>query len=205
MHTTRKSDDRLVCTIAVVTFACAAFYLATPFMHADMISPLTTAVLGVLGALVIAYLNSFLKERYVRHLDAAAVASGLVGELSSYADAAPEIRQALDFYEAAVHGGYRERLNFRAIDRPKDIFYEANAAKLGLLGADLVRDVAYVYGNLGGFRVGLGILMAQGANMGDDEFLGRVRATRDAFDRAQKRGEPLLEALNTKAREDFWS
>jgi hypothetical protein len=128
----------------------------------------------------------------------------LVGELSSYAGAAPEIRKALDFYEAAVHGKYRDRIKFRAFDRPKDVFYEANAAKLGLLGADLVREVVYVYGNLGGFRTGFGMLMAHGADMGDEEFLGRVRATRDAFDRAQKRGEPLLEALNTKATEAFW-
>jgi hypothetical protein len=147
----------LVCAIAVVTFAGAALYLATPLMHADMISPVTTAVLGALGALVIAYLNSFLKEKYVRHLDAAAIAAGLVGELSSYAGAAPEIRKALDFYEAAVHGKYRDRIKFRAFDRPKDVFYEANAAKLGLPGADLVRDVVYVYGNLGGFRTGFGM------------------------------------------------
>ena len=74
-----------------------------------------------------------------------------------------------------------------------------------MLGVDLVREVAFVYGNIGGFRVGFGLLQSSGADMSDDEFRARVLATISAIDRALPRGVPLLEALKARADAKFWS
>lgn len=165
----------------------------------------TIAILGALGALVIAYINTFLKEQYVRHLDANAIAAGLAGELSSYSEAWPIVRDTLASYLKLLDAGQRGRIPFRPFDRPKDVFFEANAGKLGVLGVDLVREVAFVYGNIGGFRVGFGLLQSSGADMSDDEFRARVLATISAIDRALPRGVPLLEALKARADAKFWS
>ncbi len=106
MHTRSEAPgDRVVVAVAGVFYVWAVFSLATPFMPGDVVLTTTTAVVGALGALVIAYINSFLKEQYVRHLDAAAIAAGLAGELSSYADAWPRIRATLVTYLEAVDSG----------------------------------------------------------------------------------------------------
>ncbi len=94
---------------------------------------------------------------------------------------------------------------FRPFDRPKDAFYEGNTGKLGLLGADLVRDVVFVYGNIGGFRVGLGQIQTHGADMGANEFRIRVRATIGSLDRAVELGMPLLQALTARTEAKFWA
>ena len=133
-----------------------------------------TVVVGALGAVALAYINSFLKEQYVRHLDARAIAAGLAGELSSYEEAWPILRNMLETYLQLIDTQKRDQLTFRPFEKPRDAFYEGNVTKIGLLGSTLVNDVVFVYGHIGGFRAVFGLIQEHGTQMNDSELRARV-------------------------------
>jgi len=82
---------------------------------------------------------------------------------------------------------------------------ELSPWRLSVAPMMLVRDIAYVYGNIGGFRAAIGVIQTHGADMNNIEFRARVLATIGALDRAVERGAPLLEALRAKAASAFWA
>lgn len=63
--------------------------------------------------LAAAYLNSFVAENYRRHRDGSALAAGILGELSSYAEAWPTLEEMLDGIIIAIDTGQRGDLAFR--------------------------------------------------------------------------------------------
>jgi hypothetical protein len=135
-----------------------------------------TAALGAAGAVGAAYVSSFLKERYTRYLDARALAAGLLGEMLSFEEAVPAIRQLLETMLARVNSNQKSTLHFYPMDKPKSVFYEANAARLGLLGSSLVSDIVFVYGHIDGFRIVFVQVMEHGAGMSDEVLRLRLSA-----------------------------
>lgn len=161
---------------------------------------LLAAVIAASVALIVAFLNSIGAEIYRRHRDKMALAAGIAGELSSYEHALPILQNALRTAIERVDSGDRTKLAFRPFEKPRDFIYEKAVEKLGLLGPTLVRDIAYVYGNLNGFRASFALITTHFSEMSDLELKGRCIACLEALERAAKTGVPLLEALNRVAK-----
>ena len=164
-----------------------------------MTAGIVAALIGGFAATLVALLNGFVVESYKRHLEGSSIASGLAGELDSYSDAVPFLRETLEGMHNKVAAGQRGSLYFRPFDRPKDLFYESAVAKLGVLPVDLVANVAYVYGNIGAFRQAFGVLMNESKSMTDDELFVRIEAVSRAIDRVMDRGPATLVALKARA------
>ena len=111
----------------------------------------------------------------------------------------------LEIYLERLDASQRQTLLFRPFDKPKDLFYEANAGRLGLLGPGLVSDIVYVYGHINGFRMAFGLVQTHGTQMADDELRARLRAGINAIDRATERGRAVQAVLRQKAEASFLS
>lgn len=161
---------------------------------------IVAALIGGFVATLVALLNGFVVESYKRHLEGSSVASGLAGELDSYSDAVPFLREILEgSMRNRIVAGQRGSLYFRPFDRPKDLFYESAVAKLGVLPVHLVANVVYVYGNIGAFRQAFTVLMNESKSMTDDELFVRIDAASRAIDRVMNRGPATLAELKIRA------
>lgn len=165
---------------------------------------LSTTIATVAGAVCLAYINGFVVESFKRHNDGSALAAGLAGELASYGDALPMLSRRLHEFIEMLDAGSRGEITLRPIERPADRFYEASVGKLGLLGPDLVERVVLVYGNIGAFRVSMGILGVDHASMSDAELRQRLQVTIECLVRAAAAGTPLIAKLRARAVEAFW-
>jgi hypothetical protein len=164
-----------------------------------MSDPLLAAIIAASAALVVAFLNSIVAEVFRRRQDRRALAAAIAGELASYEPALPQIRQILQDAIHALDSKNREAINFRPFDKPKDFVFEKAVEKLGLLGPKLVEDTVYVYGNLNGFRVALGLISTHFKEMSDTELRARSVACLEAVNRAAQRGTLLVAALKCVA------
>ena len=99
-----------------------------------MDSGVIAAVISVAGAVSVAYAGTFVAESFRRSHDAAALAAGLEGELRSYATALPILRGAFQSWLDLIDAGERDKLTFRPIERPRDLFYEARGQSPWLAG-----------------------------------------------------------------------
>lgn len=153
------------------------------------------ALIAALVALVVFYLNNFVAEEFKRFREGSVLAAGLAGELASYRDAYPILRNFCEKAPGMINGGDREKMNLRAIEMPKDRVFDSAVGKLGMLGSELAEDLAYVYNNINAFRQGLTMVFAAHEDMGDDELALRISAAGWALDRASTRGELLVPKL----------
>jgi hypothetical protein len=158
-----------------------------------------TASITLVGFIIV----NFLAEDFRRFRNGSAVAAGLAGEIGSYAVPEELLRKYMLQMIQIIRDGRREALPFRGIETPKDRIFDANLANLGLLGPDLVEEVAYVYGKINGFRVGFGLIHDQHAEMNDNELIARLQGAHDAIETAGIRGRMLAEKLSARARLTF--
>lgn len=107
---------------------------------------LNAALVGFLGVLVGSYGSNFLAEDYRRFRDGRSLAGALAGELESHGEPIPRIKAGLESMGNKVLAG--EKLELPEWPIPTSPIFEENAAKIGLLGPGLARDVAYVYEHL---------------------------------------------------------
>lgn len=154
------------------------------------------AVLGI-------YLTQFLAERYRRFHDGSAVAAGLLGELNAYRANYNAMQGSLGTWIAMAQNGRRESIKIRGVDDVEDLFFEQAVPKLGLLGADLVAEILYIYTSIRAARKMLVVLENQHADMADEEFVGRCQFVRGIFDDAWDRGLVLLPKLKDRANASF--
>jgi hypothetical protein len=168
-----------------------------------MPDPLSAALMAGAVTLSAAYINSFVAESYRRHRDGSALAAGILGELASYEAAWPMLKTMLLGIISAIDDGKREGISFRTIERPKDRFFDEAVGKLGALGSDFVEEIVYVYGNIGGFRLGLEVISKEFDNIGDAELRHRCVTCIAAIDRAGERSSTLLPLLRKRATEKF--
>lgn len=142
------------------------------------------ALIAGSGALVIAYVNSFVAESYRRFRDGSTLAASLAGELGAYAPAWPILTELLDSIIATIDAGERKSIVLRPFERPVDLIFEDAVGKLGLLGAQLVEDVVFVYSNIRAFRVAFELICRDAEEMADAELRRRCLVCREALDRA---------------------
>ncbi len=158
-----------------------------------------TACITLVGFIVV----NFIAEDFRRFRNGTSVAAGLAGELGSYKEPQELLLKYMTQMTEIITKGHRQTLAFRGIDQPKDRIFEANLANLGLLGPDLVEEVAYVYGKINGFRVGFGLIHEHHADMPDNELIARLQGARDAIESAGTRGQLLVAKLSARAKLTF--
>ncbi len=95
-------------------------------------------------------------------------------------------------------------LFLRPFERPRDRVFEASISSLGLLGAALVEDVAYVYGNIAAFRLAFELVTTHHSTLASHEIVVHCSAAMDALDRAVSRGESLIDGLKCRADKSFF-
>jgi hypothetical protein len=159
-----------------------------------------TACITLIGFIVV----NFIAEDFRRFRNGTSVAAGLAGEIGSYKEPEELLKKYMLQMIQIIRDGNRAALPFRGIETPKDRIFDANLANLGLLGSDLVEEVAYVYGKINGFRVGFGLIHDQHAQMADNELIARLQGAHDTIEAAGSRGRALAERLSARAKLTFW-
>jgi hypothetical protein len=168
-----------------------------------MEATVSAALIGGAVALAGAYATNFAAHSYRNFRDGSTIAAALAGELATYFEAYSILRPAFAHWIEAIDSGQREVLVFRSFERPKDMVFPEYVDRLGLLGPSLVEDVLYVYGNIGGLRVGQQMVNEHYRDMSDAELRARLGSCLDAMNRAVTRGAPLLAALRLRAAQHF--
>jgi len=158
-----------------------------------------TACVTLFGFIVV----NFIAEDFKRFRNGSTVAAGLAGELGSYADPQARLVTVISKMQQAIAAGNRKQLVFRSIETPKDRIFEANVANLGLLGPELVLDIAFVYGQINGFRVAYGLVSKDHKDMVDEELNLRLGTCLDLLKAVLPRGESLVDKLKHRANLSF--
>lgn len=160
------------------------------------------ALLGFLGVLVGGYVNNFLAEDYRRFRDGQALAGALAGELESHAEAIPIIKAGL---ENMMPQALNEKgLTLVEWPIPASPLFDENASKIGLLGAELAKEVAYVYENLRAFRQNFHQLSKHHASMPKEWGHAMIVGCLAAISRTEHRGVLLIERLKMQAAASYW-
>jgi hypothetical protein len=153
---------------------------------------LSGALIGFGGSLIVGFIANFCAEDYRRHRDSLALAGALAGELASYRDAWPLLGASLQaMHETSLAGN---KITFPKVPKPVDRVFEANVARIGLLGPELSEDLAYVYNQFNAFRELFKTLMDE-PELAADQQAARLAACITTLDRAVARGESLPDHL----------
>ncbi|MFL9939986.1 hypothetical protein [Paraburkholderia graminis] len=163
---------------------------------------LNVALVGLLGVLAGGFFNNFLAEDYRRFRDGQALAGALAGELESHAEPMPIIKDSLEKMHLALLSG--ERLDTPEWPIPASPLFDQNASKIGLLGHEAAKEVAYVYENLRAFRQNFNVLTKHHSNMPTEWSSAIVLGCLAAISRAEHRGLLLIETLKLQANESYW-
>ena len=164
-----------------------------------MSDTIAAAMIAGIVALIVAGLSNFGAEAYKRHKEMTTIAGGLAGELAVYLEALPVILSSWgELHRRAAAG---ELLIVPKMPMPTNPVFDSCVAKLGMLGADVAEDVAYVYTTVHAFR---GLM----ANVHADETTAERQAAAIggalwAAQRAHDRGRNLLTKLRRIAKAEF--
>jgi hypothetical protein len=163
---------------------------------------ISAALIGLLGVLAGGYFNNFLAEDYRRFRDGQALAGALAGELESHGEPIPKIKNGL---ETMLPQSMSENgLNLPEWPIPPSPLFDENASKIGLLGPQTARDVAYVYENLRAFRQNFHMLSKHHRDMPKDWGHAMVVGCLAAITRSETRGVALVDSLKRQADESYW-
>lgn len=98
-----------------------------------------------------------------------------------------------------------EGLKLKEWPIPPSPLFDQNGSKIGLLGAQTARDVAYVYENLRAFRQNFHMLSKHHHEMSKDWGHAMINGCLAAISRVETRGLPLVETLKKQAAESYWT
>lgn len=164
---------------------------------------LNVALIGLLGVMTGGYFNNFLAEDYKRFRDGQALAGALAGELESHGMPVKMIVDGLEKMNTKLADG--QKLDLPKWPIPASPLFDQNASKIGLLGAELAREVAYVYENLRAFRQNFHVLSKHHSAMPGEWAQATIVGCQAAISRAEARGIPLVENLKGFAAQSYWS
>ncbi|WP_175888761.1 hypothetical protein [Burkholderia cepacia] len=163
---------------------------------------LNVALIGLVGVMAGGYVNNFIAEDYRRFRDGQALAGALAGELESHGEALPALKTTLEIMKSAALSDEGLKLNEWPI--PPSPLFEENAAKIGLLGAEDAREVAYVYEHIRAFRQLFHMLSKSHREMPKEWSYSMIVGCLDTITRAESRGRPLVESLKRQATAAYW-
>ncbi|KGX70135.1 hypothetical protein Y026_953 [Burkholderia pseudomallei TSV28] len=158
---------------------------------------LNAALVGFLGVLVGGYGSNFLAEDYRRFRDSRALAGALAGELESHGEAVPILKDGLERMGNKVLAG--EKLDLPEWPIPPSPLFDENASKIGLLGPELARDVAYVYEHLRAFRQNFHQLTKHHTEMPPEWTHSNIMGCLAILTRMEPRGRQLIVNLKNHA------
>jgi hypothetical protein len=164
---------------------------------------LNAALVGFLGVLVGSYGSNFLAEDYRRFRDGRSLAGALAGELESHGEPIPSVKAGLESMGDKVLAG--DKLELPEWPIPNSPVFEENAAKIGLLGPDLARDVAYVYEHLRAFRQNFHQLTKHNAAMSVGWNHSHILGCLAILTRVEPRAAQLIVNLKKYAAAQYWS
>lgn len=163
---------------------------------------LNTALIAFVGVLAGGYFNNFIGEDYRRFRDSQALAGALAGELDSHSKGMELLSPILVNIQGAVTKDIA--LALPEFPPPPSPVFEALVDKIGSLGPDLARDVAFVYEQITAFRTSFHMLSKHHQQMPQAWREGLVRSARDRLDSAAEKGPKLLNDLTAHAKQSYW-
>lgn len=158
-----------------------------------------TTSLTVFGTLAAAFVGGIFKESYLRFTNRAALAGAIAGELASHGEYYPLLKEQLpNLIKIAESGKFPKLPSF---EKPTDPVFESCVDQIGLLGAELAQEVAYVYSGLRAFRLSMAAGYSDGAlpELRSSHF----RSAINTLDRIHSRGEVLLPKLKSCAQQRY--
>lgn len=167
-----------------------------------MSDTIAAALIAAPTALLVAFLAHFGAESFRRYKDRVSLAGALAGELASYDEAFPILKVSFEYLLAEATGGRPVNLATKVpfVDDP---VFGKTADKLGLLGPHLAEAVAYVYGQLRGFRAAL-TAVPTGEGVTAQQQVGGLVMAHHFLLKARERGEPTVERLKAVAGASYW-
>jgi len=153
----------------------------------------------IIVALLAAYATVFLAEDYRRFRDGTSLAAALAGELQAYLEAFERGTPTLEAIRKHLDSGVPLRY-MPPFKPPSDPVYDAGVARLGLLGPEIARDVAYTYQNVNAFRVAYSNMTKTYLKVETHIVLGTLDGAIAAATKAEERGKLALKQLDVRAR-----
>lgn len=163
--------------------------------------PLWAAAIGAGAAVLVSLISNIWAESYRRFRDGSALAGALAGELMSHGEALPRIKTVLEGMGGSVRAG--QRLSLPEWPMPSSPVFEENASKIGLLGPEMARDVAYVYENIRAFRQSFHMLSKHHKDMSIPWASAVVDSCSEIIERTEPRAEKLVENLTHRAKRRY--
>lgn len=167
----------------------------------EFMASFNTALVGLLGVMAGGYFNNFIGEDYRRFLDGKALAGALAGELESHTAPLPRIKDGLEKMEEKTRNG--EKLDLPEWSIPPSPIFDQNAEKIGLLGAETAKEIAYVYEHLRAFRQSFHMLSKHNSDMPSEWNNATIIGCLAIISRAENRAAQLIVALNNRANEEY--
>jgi hypothetical protein len=163
---------------------------------------INAALIGFIGVMAGGYFNNFLAEDYRRFRDGQALAGALVGELESHSAQIPRIKNNLEAMEVQTR-------NSKALDMPEwpmppSPIFDQNAGKIGSLGPETAKEVAYIYEHLRAWRQNFHMLTKHGFERGPVWSNEVIVGCLAIISRSENRAAQLVFALKSKAEESYW-
>ncbi|MGO4310001.1 hypothetical protein AB4Z35_09050 [Pseudomonas sp. KB_15] len=114
------------------------------------------ALIAFISAILVGFVTHFVAEDYRRFRDGQAVAASLAGELDSITSSLPDLHHGLADMKDMLEN--LQPLPFPEFPDQTSPIFEANTTKVGLLGAELAGEVAYIYDQISAFRTSFQLL-----------------------------------------------
>lgn len=153
------------------------------------------------GVIVGAILNNFFGEDYRRHKDSTALAAALSGELKGHFIGAQQLSEHLKWLVKILNQppGTDVQILFRPAEIAGDPIFEANAAKIGLLGAHFAHEAAYAYQMISAFRSSYKVTVNSWHDMSTEEKVNRVKSMLNLIDSNMPRATETVQDLKAYA------
>lgn len=162
----------------------------------------SVALVGFVGVIVGGYLKDFVAEDFRRFRDSQALAGALSGELQSHASAMPILLLRLN--SMLTIADEDRALGLPEMEKPTSPIFEANVARIGLLGPKIAGEVAAVYEQINGFRTGFVMLAKHDKTFTKEQRRNVITDCLARLETAHAGSKGLLEALNERAHARYW-
>jgi hypothetical protein len=162
----------------------------------------SVALVGFFGVIIGGYLKDFVAEDFRRFRDSQALAGALSGELQSHAVAMPVLLLRLNGMLIVANEG--NELGLPETEKPTSPIFEANVARIGLLGPKIAGEVAAVYEQINGFRAGFVMLAKYDKTFTKEQRSNVIADCLARLETAHAGSKGLLDALNQRAHARYW-
>lgn len=149
-------------------------------------------------ALLAAWVTAFLAEDYRRFREGTSLAAALAGELQAYLEEFERGTPTLQEIRKHLANGVPLKY-IPPFKRPNDPVYDSGVARLGLLGPEISRDVAYTYQKMNTFRDAYSNMTKTYLKVDPFIVLGALDSAIDAAIKAQERGKVAVKQLDVRA------